>query len=59
MTAPSPVPFNDALANSARQQQQQMWQAAQTVRSHVQHPQARKELLDCLGLTDVECPKGL
>jgi hypothetical protein len=59
MTAPSPLSFTDALALSGRQQQLQMWRAAQTVRSHVTQPQARQDLLECLGLTDVERPKGL
>lgn len=50
--------FSDALALSARREQQQMWQAAQTVRAHVAAGEQRNELLACLGLSDVVAPEG-
>jgi hypothetical protein len=44
---------SDALADAARRQHLQMWQAAQTVRANVVAGERRDDLLDCLGLTDV------
>lgn len=48
--------FADSIARAQQQQQLQMWRAAETVRSHVPLHQGREDLLECLGLTDVERP---
>ena len=37
-------------------QEVQRWRAAQTVRAHVGSGQGQDDVLDCLGLTDVERP---
>lgn len=48
--------FTDSLAIAARRERQQMWQAAQTVRAHVEAGENRDDLLACLGLSNVEAP---
>ena len=52
-TSPS---FGDSLIASAHREQQQQWQAAQTVRARVAAGEQRDDLLACLGLTDVVAP---
>ena len=56
MTLTAHPNFSDALANAARRERQQMWQAAQTVRAHVPAGEQRDDLLACLGLSDVVAP---
>jgi hypothetical protein len=58
MTHPAPSSFDQSMARAAQHHHVEMWRAAQTVRSHVQHPTERADLLDCLGLTDVTRPTG-
>lgn len=59
MTDSAQASFNDNLERAAEHQQLQMWRAAQIVKSHVSPKQDRADVLDCLGLTDVERPAGL
>jgi hypothetical protein len=59
MTPVSHDSFVQAMAHAAEHHQIEMWRAAETVRSHVQQPEERAALLDCLGLTDLARPAGL
>ena len=59
MTTTGSPTFSDSLAIAAGRQQQQMWQAAETVRAHVGAGEQRDDLLACLGLSDVAAPEGL
>ena len=56
MVTPAQSPFVEAQERNARQQELQMWQAAQTVRANVAAEDGLDAMLDCLGLTDVEEP---
>jgi hypothetical protein len=53
---PSQSSFSESLARSADRQQQQMWQAARTVRAHVGADDVQS-MLECLGLTDAVQPE--
>jgi hypothetical protein len=59
MTDAAGTTFTDAMARTARHHELEMWHAAQTVRSHVPSDEGRDDLLDCLGLSDVQRPEGL
>ncbi len=56
MVTPARPTYSDTIEIAARREQQQMWQAAQTVRAHVHAGAGRDELLECLGLSDVAAP---
>jgi hypothetical protein len=58
MTHPASSSFDQSMARAAEHHQSEMWRAAQTVRSHVQHPGEQEDVLDCLGLRDVARPAG-
>jgi hypothetical protein len=51
--------YSEAIAASHERHEVQMWQAAQTVRSHVSPEQGQDDMLECLGLQDVVRPAGL
>lgn len=44
------------LSDAAQDQHVQMWRAAQAVRARTPEGTGREELLDCLGLSDVQRP---
>lgn len=48
--------FEESIAAAADLQQVQQWRAAETVRAHLGQGEGREDVLDCLGLTDVERP---
>ncbi|MCW2778833.1 MAG: hypothetical protein JWN17_2558 [Frankiales bacterium] len=56
MTLPARSVFDESLERSARHQQVQRWQAAQTVRAHVA-VDAVDAMLECLGLEDAHRPE--
>lgn len=58
MVTPARPTYSDAIEIAARREQQQMWQAAQTVRAHVDAGAGRDELLECLGLSHVAAPQA-
>ena len=50
--------FEESIAAAADQQLLQQWRAAQTVRAHLGQGQDRDDVLECLGLAEVERPAG-
>lgn len=48
--------FEESIAAAADLQQVQQWRAAETVRAHLAQGEGRDDVLECLGLTDVERP---
>ncbi|MBA2323518.1 MAG: hypothetical protein H0V92_05705 [Pseudonocardiales bacterium] len=56
MTPSTQPSFMESLQRSEDQHQLQIWQAAQTVRAHVGAQDGLDAILDCLGLTDAQCP---
>ena len=56
MTTAARPSFEASIAAAHDLQEVQRWRAAQTVRAHVSSGQGQDDVLDCLGLTDVERP---
>ena len=50
--------FEESMAAAADLQHVQQWRAAERVRAHLSPGEGRDDVLDCLGLTDVERPVG-
>lgn len=51
--------FSDSLERSARLQEVQRWKAAQTVRASVGADAGLDSILECLDLTDAQCPEQI
>jgi hypothetical protein len=58
MTSAVRPSFEESIAAAANLQHVQQWRAAQTVRAHLDQGQGRDDVLDCLGLADVQPPSA-
>jgi hypothetical protein len=59
MTSTARSSFEQSMAAAADLQLVQQWRAAETVRAHLAPSEGRDDVLECLGIADVERPVGV